>query len=52
MESLGYRVEVLVESLCAPASEGDVKEGMRRKKLARYVHPLQHRELKLTLGVR
>jgi len=35
MKSLGDRAEALVESLCAPASEGDVKEGMRRKKLER-----------------
>jgi len=34
IESLGYRVEALVESLCAPAVESDVKEEMRRKKLA------------------
>jgi len=35
IESLGYRAKALVESLCAPAAEGDVKEEMRRKKLAR-----------------
>jgi len=33
IESLGYRVETLVDSLCGPA-EGDVKEETRRKKLA------------------
>jgi len=35
IESLGSRVEALVKSLCAPTSEGDFKEGARRKKLAR-----------------
>ena len=35
IESLGYRVESLVESLCVPASEGDVREEMRRKELER-----------------
>ena len=35
IESLGSRVEALVESLCAPASEDDFKEKARRKKLAR-----------------
>ena len=33
VESLGYRVGVLVESLCMPASRGDVKEETRRKEL-------------------
>jgi len=35
IESLGSRVEVLVESLCTPAPEDDFKEKTRRKKLAR-----------------
>jgi hypothetical protein len=43
IESLGYRVEVLVESLCAPTSEGDINEEMRRKELERQVHPLPDR---------
>jgi hypothetical protein len=34
IESLGYRVEALVDSLCGPA-DGDVKEEIRRRKLAR-----------------
>ena len=33
IESLGYRVEALVDSLCVPAIKGDVKEQMRRKEL-------------------
>jgi len=33
IESLGYRVEALAESLCAPASDGDFKEKARRKEL-------------------
>jgi hypothetical protein len=33
IESLGYRVETLADSLCGPA-DGDVKEGARRRKLA------------------
>ena len=33
--SLGYRVEALGESLCAPASDGDFEEEMRRKELER-----------------
>ena len=33
IESLGYRAEALVDSLCVPASEGDVKEKVRRKEL-------------------
>jgi hypothetical protein len=37
MESLGYRVEALTESLCAPISGSDVKEKARRKKLERQV---------------
>jgi len=41
MKSLGDRTEALVESLCAPASEGDFEEEARRKKLARYAPPLQ-----------
>jgi len=32
IESLGYRVEALVDSLCGPA-EGNVKEETRRRKL-------------------
>ena len=35
IESLGYRAEALVDSLCVPGSEGDVKEEMRRKELER-----------------
>jgi len=35
IESLGYRVEALVDSLCVPAPKGDVKEQMRRKELER-----------------
>ena len=33
IESLGYRVESLVESLCVPVSEGNINEEMRRKEL-------------------
>ena len=33
VESLGYRVEALVESLCMPASEGDIGEETRRREL-------------------
>jgi len=33
IESLGYRIESLVDSLCRPA-EGDAKEEARRRKLA------------------
>jgi hypothetical protein len=35
IESLAPRVKALAESLCAPVSEGDVKEGSRRKVLER-----------------
>jgi len=35
IESLAFRVEALVESLCTPIFEGDFKEEARRKKLAR-----------------
>ena len=35
IKSLGYRVEALVESLCIPTFEGDVKEERRRKGLER-----------------
>ena len=41
MESLGYRVEALIDSLCLPASEDDVKERMRRKELERQVYSLR-----------
>jgi len=33
IESLAPRVKALAESLCAPVSEGDIKEGLRRKTL-------------------
>ena len=35
IESLVYRAEMLVDSLCIPGSESDVKEEMRRKELER-----------------
>jgi len=35
IESLAPRVEALTELLCAPVTEGDVKEGSRRKVLER-----------------
>jgi len=35
IESLAPRVKALSASLCAPVSEGDDKEGMRRKELER-----------------
>ena len=45
IESLGYRVEALVDSLCGPA-EGDIEES-RRRKLAQWVHPLQDQDQEL-----
>jgi len=41
MESLAHRVKALAESLCEPASEGDVKERERRERLEQYAHTLQ-----------
>ena len=50
IESLRYRVESLVESLCVPASEGDVREEMRRKELERWDHSVRDREQRLMDG--
>ena len=41
IESLAPRVKALAESLCAPVSEGDIKEGARRKDLERYARTFQ-----------
>ena len=42
IESLAPRVRVLAESLCAPISEGDTKEGSRRRDLEQYIDTFQH----------
>ena len=49
IESLAPRVKALAESLCTPVSEGDLKEGPRRKALERYVQAFRRR-LSLTPG--
>jgi len=51
MELLAPRVKALAESLCVPASKGDIKEGSRRKVLERYIHTFQHRKSSLTLEI-
>ena len=43
IELLAPRVKVLAESLCARVSEGDIKEGSRRRDLEQYVHIFQPR---------
>jgi len=48
--SLAPRVKVLAESFCAPVSEGDIKEGSRRRDLERCAYTFQHRNLSLTFG--
>lgn len=35
IESLGYRVDALADSICVPPSKGDTKEEMRREELQR-----------------
>ena len=50
IESLASRVKALAELLCAPVSEGDIKEGARRKDLQRYASTLKYQKLSLTLG--
>ena len=52
IESLAPRVDALAESLCAPVSKGDIKEGSRRKVLERYVHTFQRRKSILKFGPR
>ena len=48
--SLAPRVKALAESLCAPGSEDDIKERLRRRDLERYIHAFQRRKLSLTSG--
>ena len=36
IESLALRIESLVKALCAPVSEGDTREELRRKRLEQY----------------
>ena len=48
IESLAPRVKALAELLCAPVSEGDIKEGARREDLQRYARTFQNVRLSLT----